>query len=90
MNWITDNIQRISGSLTTLFGAIASLIATGQFEGLLEPSTIRWMGIVCSIGMTVLGTVTTASAINNRTKEKVAAAMQDAINAQPPTPKGDF
>ncbi len=77
MKWVADNITKILGSIQV---TLMAMIASGTFDGLMEPKSVRWLGI---IGMLV-GAATTAVGFNNSTKVRVAEAMETAINAQPP------
>ncbi len=76
MSFITDNITKILGAIQT---TLMAMIASGTFDGLMEPKSVRWLGVV---GMLV-GAATTAVGFNNSTKVRVAEAMETAINAQP-------
>lgn len=76
---IINNITKILGVASTVLSTLMTMIANGMFEGLLEPSAIRWIGI---IGMLV-GTAVTAVGFNNSSKEKLASAMEAAIKATP-------
>lgn len=76
---ISNNLTKISGTVSTLLATLMTLIASGAFEGLLDPSVIKWLGIA---GMLV-GSITTGVGFNNSSKEKVASAMETAINARP-------
>lgn len=80
MSFLSDNLTKILGVLVTLQGAVMTMITGGAFEGLLSPSSIRWL----SIAVTLFGAAITGVGFNNSTKEKVAAAMETAIKAQPP------
>lgn len=77
MKFIADNITKILGSIQT---ALMAMIAAGAFEGLMDSSAIRWLGILG----TLVGAATTAVGFNNSTKARVAEAMETAIMTQPP------
>ena len=75
---------RILGYILATLGAIGTLATTGAFEGLLEVSTIRWLGIVATLSTTVFGMGTVARGSSNAAQIRVADAMETAINATPP------
>ena len=75
---------RILGYILATLGAIGTLATTGSFEGLLEPATIRWLGIIASLSTTVFGMGTVARGSSNAAEIRVADAMETAINATPP------
>lgn len=77
--WLDNNWTGVLGYLQTTNSTIMTLIAMGQFEGLLSKDGIRWLGI---IGI-LLGGSTVVRGQSNAAKVKVATAMQDAINATP-------
>lgn len=77
--WLNENWTKILGTLSTMLTTLMTLIASGAFEGLLEPSAIKWLGIA---GM-LIGSATVGVGFNNSTKERVASAMETAIKAQP-------
>lgn len=78
--WLNSNWTKILGTLTTMLSTVMALIASGSFEGLLDPIVIKWLSI---IGI-VVGAATAGVGFNNSAKVKVAEAMQTAINATPP------
>lgn len=82
MTWLTENLTKILGSISTVITTMMTMIASGTFEGLMDPKSIKWLGI---IGMLVSSAIT-ARGFNNSGKEKIATAMQDAINAIPGEP----
>ena len=75
---------RILGYILATLGAIGTLATTGAFEGLLEPATVRWLGIVATLSTTVFGMGTVARGSSNAAGIRVADAMETAINATPP------
>lgn len=79
MSFISDNIQKILGSVTALQGVILTMIASGTFNGLLDDSTIRWLGIT----MTLTGAAVTGAGFVTTAKVRMADAMKTAINATP-------
>jgi hypothetical protein len=83
MNWLNDNWTKILGTISTMLSTIMALIANGSFEGLLDPMSIRWLSIV---GI-VVGAAITGVGFSNSSKERVAAAMETALRAQPPETK---
>jgi hypothetical protein len=76
---VSNNWTKILGTVTTMLTTLMTLIASGAFEGLLEPSVIKWLGIA---GM-LIGSATVGVGFNNSTKARVAEAMETAINATP-------
>jgi hypothetical protein len=91
VNWIYENRTKILGVLTALVSAIAVMTTSMTFDGLLEPTTIRWVAIVCNLSGTALGVLTTGVGISNTTtirvaeaKAQVADAITTALNAPPP------
>lgn len=80
MNWVKDNITKILGSIMTLISTLMTMIASGTFDGLLEPSAIRWLGI---FGMLISAAITGVG-FNNSAKIRVAQAMETAIKSTPP------
>ena len=79
MNWFTDNLTKILGTLTTMLSTLVTLSASGALDGLMSATSIRWLGV---IGMLV-GSATVGRGFNNTGKEKIASAMQTAIKAMP-------
>lgn len=80
MKFIVDNLTKILGTFSTVITTMMTMIASGVFEGLLDPKDIRWLGI---FGMLV-GAAITGVGFNNTSKERIARAMETAIKAQPP------
>lgn len=80
MSWITDNITKILGAISTVIATLMTMIASGVFDGLLDPKDIRWLGI---FGMLVSAAITGVG-FNNSSKERVAKAMEVAIRSEPP------
>jgi hypothetical protein len=76
---VSNNWTKILGTLSTMLTTLMTLIASGAFEGLMEPSLIKWLGIA---GM-LIGSATVGVGFNNSTKVRVAEAMQTAINSTP-------
>lgn len=87
MSFFADHLTKLLGSLSTAVGTVQVLITTGAFNGLLSDNGVRWLGIAAAIATALLGGATVARGVNNTTKERVAAAMQDAIHATPPETK---
>lgn len=77
--WMADNLTKILGIASTVVTTLMTMIASGTFDGLLDPKAIRWLGIA---GM-LIGSAVTARGFNNSAKVKVAQAMETAINATP-------
>lgn len=78
--WLNSNWTKILGTLTTMLSTVMALIASGSFEGLLDPIAIKWL----SITGIIVGAATAGVGFNNSSKERVAAAMETAIMATPP------
>jgi hypothetical protein len=77
---INNNWTKILGSIATVLSTLTALAASGAFDGLISINAIKWisiLGIVVSAAVTGVG-------VRNSTAERVATAMQDAINASPP------
>lgn len=84
---VSNNWTKILGTLSTMLTTLMTLIASGAFEGLLEPSVIKWLGIA---GM-LIGSATVGVGFNNSAKARVAEAMETAIKAEiPPTRQSGF
>lgn len=82
MGFLANNITKILGTLQTLVAAMLGAVATNQIPDLIaKDSTGMQMLILANI---LLGAAITGVGFNNSTKEKVAAAMETAIKAQPP------
>lgn len=81
---IQEHGTKIYGGLTSFFGTVGGLVTTGAFDKLMSEPAVGWLGIVCTVSTAVLGGMTMARGFNNSTAEKVAAAMQTAIKAEPP------
>jgi hypothetical protein len=77
---VSNNWTKILGTVTTMLTTLMTLIASGAFEGLLDPSIIRWLGIA---GMLV-GSATVGVGFSNSTAEKVAKSMETAIKSEIP------
>lgn len=80
--WLDDNLTKVLGYFSTTLATLMTMIASGMFEGLMEPKSIRWLGI---FGMLV-GGATVGRGYNNTSREKVAEAMSEAIRAVPGEP----
>lgn len=79
MKWLEENLTKILGVISTVITTLMTMIASGTFDGLLDPKDIRWLGI---IGMLV-SAATVGRGFNNMAKVRVAEAMKTAINATP-------
>jgi len=77
---VSNNWTKILGTVSTMLTTLMTLIASGAFEGLLEPNLIKWLGIA---GMLV-GSATVGVGFNNSARIKIATAMETAIKATPP------
>lgn len=82
MSFLSDNATKLAGAVTTLQGVILTMIASGTFEGLMDPKDVRWLGI----GVTLVGALITGLGFSNTAKVKVAEAMATAIQATPGDP----
>jgi len=94
MNWINQNKTKILGILVALVSAIAVMTTSMTFDGLLEPTTIRWVAILCNLSATALGVLTTGVGMVNSSavrveeaKAQVANAITTALNTPTPEPK---
>lgn len=84
--WLNSNWVKVVSTLGALNSALITGVASGMFDGLINPNNVRWLGI---IGFSMNAFLISVG-FNNSTKEKVAAAFQDAINASPPPKQGGF
>jgi Na+/melibiose symporter-like transporter len=102
MTFWSENKTKILGAAASVVGYISAGIAAGMFMGLLEPTTVQWLGIGCGAAIAVLGHFTSAVGFSNTTKERVAQsqatvevakahqaeAMVEAINTPAPGGQG--
>ena len=102
-DWVGDNRTKLLGSITTLLSTLTGMIASGMFEGLMEPTAIRWVGIIATLVGVVVGGGTVAVGFSNTTQERIAqadatvavaqaqtaVAMTDALNTVPPAQSGE-
>lgn len=79
-DFLSNNVTKISGMFSTALATLMTLIASGAFEGLLDPSVIKWFGIA---GM-LIGSVTVGAGFNNSSKQKVAEVIDTALKSTPP------
>lgn len=84
MSFFADNLTKILGGITTLFGTLSTLVTTGAFEGLLSPAGIRWLSILIALATALIGGATAARGFNNSAQVKVATVIDNALKAQPP------
>jgi hypothetical protein len=84
-NFFSEHGTKIYGAITSFLGALATLITTGAFDGLMTDAGVRWLGIVVSLFTALLGGMTVARGFTNTTAVRVAEAMETAIKAQPPS-----
>lgn len=89
--FLNRNKTKILGMLVALVSATALMTQSMTFDGLLEPETIRWIAIVCSLLGTALGVLTTGAGMQNsnalrveQARAEVASAMTTALNTPPP------
>lgn len=78
--FVSNNWTKILGTASTMLTTLMTLIASGAFDGLLDPSVIKWLGIA---GM-LIGSATVGVGFNNSAKARVAEAMETAIKSSPP------
>ena len=78
--WL-DHRTKILGYSIATAGFISTTIAAGSFMDLLEPSTVKWLGILCGFVITVFGGGTVAVGNSNAGKIRVAEANADVANA---------
>lgn len=88
-DWLNGNWVKILGSLGALDSALIAAMHSGMFKGLVEDSTIAWLGIIGFF----LNALLVNLGYRNTTQEKVAdakvevaRAMETAITATPSTP----
>lgn len=93
MNFIMANRTKILGMLVAVISATSLMTQSMTFDGLLEPDTIRWIAIICSLIATALGVLTTGVGMSNtanirveEARAAVATAMTTALNTPPPPP----
>lgn len=86
-----DNRTKVLGYANATAGFISTTIAAGSFMDLLEPSTVKWLGILCGFFITVVagGTIAVGNANTSNVrvaeaKAQVATAIQTALNTPPP------
>lgn len=84
MSFLSDNLQKISGSLTAMLGFSMTGIAAGQLDRLIGDNKDVWLFFIGML-VTGLGGVTVTRANSVTAKVKVAEAMQAAIEATPGT-----
>lgn len=77
--WLSENKVKLMGSITTMNATLIALVAGGAFNAVLSTPQIVWLGIFGAL----VGAALTGAGFSNTTKERVAAAMQTAINATP-------
>lgn len=74
---------RILGYILAALGAVGTLATTGAFDGLLAETTVRWLAIIASLFTTVFGMGTVARGSATAAGNRVAEALETAINATP-------
>lgn len=84
MNFWDRNGTKILGAVTTVLGALASLIASGAFKELLDPTAIGWLNIFVSLATAAVGGTTIARGFNISAQAKVASAIEVALKSTPP------
>jgi hypothetical protein len=73
-DWWSDNRQKTWSSITAFFSVIGGLTSAGSFNGLLSDTVIGWLGISCALVTGFAGSATFKTALQNTTKERVAAS----------------
>lgn len=86
MNWLSDHIQKILGTLSAVTGAVVSYAAVGGLNEIMGARELQILGLL----NVIFGAATFARDSSNSAKLKVAEAMQTAINATPPPKQGGF
>lgn len=81
-DWVGDNRTKLLGAITTLLSTLTGMIASGMFEGLMEPTSIRWIGIMATLLGVVVGGGTVAVGFSNTTREHIADAAATAAVAK--------
>lgn len=84
MNWLTNNWVKVLSTVGAMNSALIAAVAGGMFNKVMSETDITWLGIIGFFMNAFLIGV----GFNNTTQQKIAAAMQDAINAQPPKQSG--
>ncbi len=83
LTWLNDNWVKTLSGIGALNSALITATASGMFEGLVATTSIKWL----ALGGFFLNSWLIGVGFSNTTKEKVAAAMQTAINTPPPAPQ---
>lgn len=84
MKFLEDHGTKILGGITSLLGALASLIAMDAFDKLLSETAIGWLNIIVALATATVGGLTLGRGFNNSAQVKIATAMETAIKSQPP------
>lgn len=79
--WVLDNQTKLLGGATILLSTMVSLAAAGQLDGLIEPTAIKWLGII----NVLVGALTGRAGFSNTTKERVAQAAATVAVAEADT-----
>lgn len=78
--WLNSNWVKVLSSIGAVNSALISATASGMFDGLLAPNSIKWL----ALGGFFLNAWLIGVGFNNSTKERVAAAMETALKSTPP------
>jgi hypothetical protein len=85
MNWITDNITKLLGTLQTLVAATLGAVALNQIPDLIAQGSPGMQILI--LANILLGAALTGVGFSNSAKIRVAEAMQTAIKSTPPETK---
>ena len=78
--WLTNNWVKALSTLGALNSALITATASGMFDGLLAPQSVKWLALIgFFMNAWLIGV-----GFNNSTKERVAAAMETALKSTPP------
>jgi hypothetical protein len=78
-DWLNSNWVKTLSTIGALNSALITATASGMFDGLLEPASVKWL----ALGGFFLNAWLIGVGFNNSTKIRVAEAMQTAIRATP-------
>lgn len=79
--WVLDNQTKLLGGATILLSTLVSLAASGQLDGVVAPTAIKWLGIL----NVIVGAFTGRAGFSNTTKERVAESMATVAVAEAKT-----
>lgn len=72
--FIDNHKTKMLGTFVAASGFVSAATASGMFTGLLEPTTVQWLGIGSGLVTAAFGGGTYAAGRSNTTKERVAQA----------------